>query len=347
MAAQRFVFALVVPLLMMGMACGHAGEAPQPQEKLKAIQEHEESSRAGFLGVSTRDLNPSLAKEMKIDAKSGALVTEVVEDSPAEKAGIAEDDVIIEFNGKAIEDASDLVKAVRKTDPGSKVSVVVVRGTQKKTLQATVGKRSAREFAWQHAFTVPEMPRIPAVPHMPRFHVSVFKGGGAQGLNLMGLNSQLREYFGAPEGKGVLVEKVDKRSAARDAGFKAGDVILRMGKEEVENVDDVWEILEDVKGGDSSAVEVLRKGSRLTLQLKVDEEEESDMYHFRSRSGVEDEHELQLLKENSEKLKQNKFKLQQDMKKLQEELRSMGKEIRSRMDMLRKTLNRELRQVIG
>lgn len=347
MAAQRFVVALVVPLLMMGMACGHAGEAPQPQKELKAIQEREESSRAGFLGVSTRDLNPSLAKEKKIDAKSGALVIDVVEDSPAEKAGIAEDDVIIEFNGKAIEDASDLVKAVRKTEPDSKASVVVVRGTQKKTLQATVGKRSAREFAWQQAFTPPEVPRIAAIPHMPRFHVSVFNRGSAQGLHLMGLNSQLREYFGAPEGKGVLVEKVDKRSAAKDAGFKAGDVILRMGKEDVEDVDDIWECLDDVKADDSAEVEILRKGSRLTLRLEVDEEEDMDIYHFRHRPEADDEHELQILKENSQKLKQNKFKLQQDMKQLQEELRSMGKEIRSRMDMLRKTLNRELRQVIG
>ncbi len=347
MAAQRFVVALVVPLLMVGMACGHAGEAPHPQKELKAIQEFEESSRAGFLGVSTRDLNPSLAKEMKIEAKSGALVTDVVEDSPAEKAGIKEDDVIIDFNGKTIEDAGDLVKAVRKTDPGSKATVVVIRGTQKKTLQATVGKRSEREFAWQHGFTVPDIPRIAAVPRMPRFHVSVFRGGSAQGLHLMGLNPQLREYFGAPEGKGVLVEKVDKRSAAKDAGFKAGDVILRVGKEEVEDVDDIWETLDDVKADDSAEVEILRKGSRLTLQLEIDEEEEMDVYRFRHRSERDDEHDVQILKENSEKMKQNRFKLQQDMKKLQEELRSMGKEIRSRMDMLRKTLNRELRQVIG
>jgi hypothetical protein len=176
----------------------------------------------------------------------------------------------------------------------------------------------------------------------------MFTGAGVHGLHLMDLNPQLREYFGAPEGKGVLVEKVGKRSAAKDAGFKAGDVILRVGKEDVEELDDVWKALEDYEEGDSSAVEVLRKGSRLTLQLEIDETDDMGSYFFRQHRGTgDDDDPMRIFENESQMMKHDKLNLEKDLQKLKEELRSMGKEIRGRMDMLRKTLQRELRQVVG
>ena len=343
MLIHRYTLILLLPLVFAGSACGQDGDSPaRTKEHEKSIR----SSDAGYLGVSTQDLRPSQAREMNINAKTGALVIDVVEDSPAEKAGIADDDVIVEFNGKPIDDANDLIKAVRKSDPGSKATLVVVRGSQKKTLEATLGSRPE-----MHTFV---MPRIPHAPRMPHVGVRVFAGASAHGLQLMDLNSQLREYFGAPDGKGVLVEKVDKRSAAKDAGFKAGDVILKVGKEEVEEPGDIWDALEDFKGGDSASVEVLRKGSRLTLHLEIDESEDVDSYYFRSHRGELDEDALESIEEarreyeeQSGLMKKQKFDLQRDMEKLKEELRSVGKEIRSRMDTLRNTLRRELKQVVG
>jgi len=347
MHTQRYIAAFVLPLLVMGMACGQAGETPVPQKEVqkqrqKEIQEAVTYSGSGFLGVSTKDMSPSLAREMNMSTKNGALVTDVVDDSPALKAGIAEDDVIIEFNGTAIDDAGDLIKAVRKADPGSKATVVVVRGTQKKTLQATLGK-----VPESHAFMFQGFPRVPAAPHMPHaVHVRVFRGS-AHGLQLMDLNPQLREYFGAPEGKGVLVEKVEKRSAAKDAGFKAGDVILRVGKDDMEESDDIWEALKDVKGGDSAEVDILRKGSRMTLELEIDKDEDMDSSYFDWDQDSRHDDAIRIFKNESHKMKLDKLRLNEDLKKLQEELRSVGKEIRSRMEKLRNTLDRGLRQVVG
>jgi len=343
MQFQRYSLLLLLPLIFGGSACGQVKETPYPANKdEKTVR----STDIGYLGVSTRDMRPSLAREMNIGTKTGAQVTDVVDESPAEKAGIEDDDVIVEFNGKPVEDANDLIKAVRRSDPGSRATLVVVRGSQKKTLEATLGSRPE-----VHTFV---MPRIPHIPRMPHVGVRVFAGASAHGLQLMDLNSQLREYFGAPDGKGVLVEKVDKRSAARDAGFKAGDVILKVGKEEVEESEDIWDALEDFKGGDSASVEVLRKGSRLTLHLEIDESEDMDSYFFRSHRGGLDEEALESIEEarreyedQSGLMKKEKFHLQRDMEKLKEELRSVGKEIRSRMDTLRNTLRRELKQVVG
>ena len=90
------------------------------------------------------------------------------------------------------------------------------------------------------------------------------------GLTLSDLNRQLGEYFGAPEGKGVLVQEVEPKSAGERGGFKAGDVILTAGKKDVEDIEDVAEALEGVKEGDKVEFGVLRKGAHVTLTAESD-----------------------------------------------------------------------------
>ena len=84
------------------------------------------------------------------------------------------------------------------------------------------------------------------------------------GLGLMELNPQLGKYFEAPEGKGVLVESVKEGSAAEKAGFRAGDVILKIGDKNVEKIRDVHKQLSKYEEGDKANFEILRKGTRMT-----------------------------------------------------------------------------------
>jgi C-terminal processing protease CtpA/Prc len=130
-----------------------------------------------------KDVNERIAKKEKLDSEEGAFVDEVVEDSPADSAGIKEGDVIVEFNGKKLFDADDLVKAVQKTVPGTKLNLVVIRDGEKKILQITVGKR--REMKHRMFGNVPSLP-----------DVRVFIGNHILGLQLITLNEQLGEYFG-------------------------------------------------------------------------------------------------------------------------------------------------------
>ena len=103
------------------------------------------------------------------------------------------------------------------------------------------------------------------------------------GANLRPLSEQLAEYFQAPSGKGVLVESVEEESAAEKAGMKAGDVIVNIGGESVEDLSDVWEILSDYDEGEKVDIEVIRKGSRNKLSLEIVEGDEgSSFYHYRS-----------------------------------------------------------------
>ncbi|MEX2089838.1 MAG: PDZ domain-containing protein, partial [Bacteroidota bacterium] len=221
-------------------------------------QDRKASSRPGWLGVSIQDITPGLKKSMDLKTDEGALVAEVTEKSPAEEAGVMDGDVILQFGTRQVEDTYDLQRAVSKAEPGTEVSMVVLRKGEKKTLSVTVGKAPrSRSFAF-------------AMPRGGR--VEVFGRTNLQGLRLRELNEQLAEYFGAPEKKGVLVEEVDQESAAGKAGIKAGDVIVQVGKKKIDEIRDVSRALGAYDEGEKVDVEVLRKGARKTVSLEVGEE---------------------------------------------------------------------------
>ncbi len=320
---------LLLPLLLSGSACSTAGEGPRKEARIR-LRSAEDGHR-GYLGVAIQDLRPAQAKEMKLGVKTGALVTEVVDESPAAEAGIMEHDVIVEFNKTTIDDAGELTQAVRAVEPGIKTTVTVVRKDQKKTLAVTVG-----------ALPVPQALRqLHEVP-VPPVHVNVFSSMHAvNGLTLMDLNPQLAEYFGAPAGKGVLVEEVQKRSAAKEAGFKAGDVIMKVADEEITEPGDVHSALAEMKEGDSVAVAVLRRGTPLTLRMEVDAAPAAGFFYRHGTPavphGAPDMKVFQL----------DRMKLQQDLRHLQEELRSVGREIRGRVEKLRNTVKKELHSAMS
>jgi S1-C subfamily serine protease len=318
---------LVTTLVVAGISCGRAQPAPEPPRKPAASGQ---STQKGWLGVSVGDVDAGAAKRPKLKAASGALVRDVVEDSPAAAAGIEDDDVIIEFNGKAIADADDLVTAVRKAKPGETVPVVVARLDQKKSLQVKIGKLPATEH--HLAVTLPHVPRI------PQFHMMLSHGSEMCGLQMMNLNSQLGEYFGTPYGKGVLVERVNGKSAAAKAGFKAGDVIVKLGKEEIGQTDDLWSAMEEYSEGDTATFQILRKGSNLLVAMRVPEEEGNHFKFFRREFREAPE-------EDSDNFWFDNRQFQEEMKHLQQGLRGMGQEIRTKMQGLREKLGRELRQV--
>jgi len=326
MKTYACVVMLIATLAVAGISCSRAQPAHESPRKPTAS---DQSKQKGWLGVSLGDVDAEAAKHSKMKATSGALVREVVEDSPAATAGIEDDDVIIEFNGKAIADADDLVSAVRKAKPGDTVPVVVARHDQKKTLQVTIGKLP--EAQRRLAVTIPRVPRIPPI------HMKMLHGSEMCGLQLMDLNSQLGEYFGAPYGKGVLVERVKGKSAGANAGFKAGDVIVKLGKEEIGQTEDLWSAMEDFSEGDTATFQILRKGTNLMLALKVPEEEGDRFNIFRREFHDAPE-------EDSHNFWFDNGRFREEMKHLQQELHGMGREITTKMHGLREKLERELRQ---
>jgi C-terminal processing protease CtpA/Prc len=321
--------ALMLALAVAGENAQAQGKAEQKRSAKKASSD---ASGKGWLGVSIQDVTPRLARERNLKTKTGALVSDVMEESPAEKAGLKEDDVIVEFQGKAIEDAGELTDAVRATAPETAASVTLYRGEEKKTLTVTVGKNRSRSYAY--SYTIPPVPhiRVPA-PRIPR--IQMFMSDELFGLSLTDLKGQLGEYFGAPDGRGVLVQEVERKSAADNAGFKAGDVIVKVGTDQVETTRDIMEAVEEVKEGAKVEFGVIRKGSPATLTVEADELPHSRLERLH--------HEL----DDHGRSEFHRGEFQKQMEMLKRELKSAGQSLRLRMDHLRETLRRELRNVIS
>ncbi|HEX9658163.1 MAG TPA: PDZ domain-containing protein [Bacteroidota bacterium] len=301
----------------------------------------DDSDGKGWLGVSIQDMTESLAKSMDVQTKEGALVNDVVDESPAEKAGLEDEDIIVEFDGAAIASANDLIKAVRKTKPGTKVNVTVMRDKKKVMASATIDK-APKERSFAYSFSHPRAPRPPREPRPPRAFVWR-NGSGSHGLVLEELNEQLAEYFEAPNKRGVLVEEVKKESAAEKAGFRAGDVIIKAGTQSVEDVHDVTSELSEHKKGEKVDFEVVRKGSRKTLSLEVQSTEHSFLFdsphgmHWESGDGDDDEEfflndDLDEMKIELENIKPELERIKPELEKIKPELDRMRIEIKEKVN---------------
>jgi membrane-associated protease RseP (regulator of RpoE activity) len=239
-----------------------AGDANAQQAKEKT------GTQKGWLGVAIQDITSQMEKAMDLKSRDGALVGDVERKSPAEAAGIKEGDIIIQFDGKNIGDTNDLQKAVAGTKPESKVSVVVMRKGEKKTLDVVVGKQ-------------PSKLKMVAVTPRGTGNFNVFFGAeNYQGMSLRELNDQLGQYFGVPEGSGVLVWEVEKGSAADKAGVKAGDVLTTIGKKKIKGLRDVGRALGIYDEGEKAELDVVREGTHQSLSLEVQEGEENEGHHF-------------------------------------------------------------------
>jgi C-terminal processing protease CtpA/Prc len=323
-----------------------AGSAPafSQEEKAKEKEKQEkklvvtvETSRQAWLGVSLTDMNAEMAKEKGIKAEEGAFIRDVVEDSPAEKAGFEPGDVIVEFNGRTIYDADDLTKAVRKAEPGSTVKAIVLRKDQKKAIQVKLGKTPKNSLA--RSFSM----GVPVAPHWPGHSMRYFMARTSEfsGLSMQTLNAQLAEYFEVPGGEGVLVDRVKKGSAGARAGLKAGDVILKVGDREVSEVSDVWEAVDDAGKQEKTPLEILRKGKKQTLSMEIEKKE----WKVRSRSGDHAEDMDIHIREEVPEMEIERNALKLEMEHLQQGLRGVGREISTKMREAQRQLREELRRI--
>ena len=204
----------------------------------------------GYLGVSIQDVNPKIAKQFGLDKAQGALVGDVVSDSPADQAGIKSGDVIVRFDGKAVENSTMLRHRAAETAVGKNVEVELVRDKQPLKLN----------------LKVVEQPK-----DMTASSGSV-KGEGKSttlaGLEVRDITSEAARQLNLPRGtKGVLVSQVEVGSAAEEAGVQAGDVIIELNRKPVRNIEDFQRLSKSIGKNDSSLLLIVRQGSRLFIAI--------------------------------------------------------------------------------
>jgi serine protease Do len=225
-----------------------------------------------FLGVGVADIDGDRAKALKLKEEHGVEVTRVEPDSPAEKAGLKVNDVVVEYNGQRVEGTEQFVRLVRETPPGRTAKLTVSRGGTVQTIAAVIGSRKAMTFTapqgdWGGMLRGMPIPDV-QIPDVPKPMMSW--RSGRLGIDGESVDSQLAEYFGVKEG--VLVRNVMRDSAAAKAGLKAGDVITKIDDSHVTSPREITSVLRGMRDKKTATVTLVREKREMTLTVTFDEE---------------------------------------------------------------------------
>jgi len=236
----------------------------------RELQEHGKVRR-GWLGVGIGPMTKETAEAMGIDFVKGAIINRVEPDSPAEAGGVQVGDIIVEWDGKAVDGPNSLSRVVKRTMIDQPVDVVVIRGGERVTLSVTTGELK-QEFLEQ-------------------------PGGGdggndeggdsgnsyelVEGMELAPMNDRLRRRYRIDgEMEGVVVTRVARRSPAYRAGIRPGAVIMRVNQQRVDSPADVANIVEAAREADRERVLVLvnlnGNSAHIPLRLLREREQEEE-----------------------------------------------------------------------
>ncbi|HEY0722271.1 MAG TPA: DegQ family serine endoprotease [Gammaproteobacteria bacterium] len=205
----------------------------------------------GWLGVLIQDVTRDLAESFGMKTPSGALVSKVLDESPAAKAGLKTGDVILEFDGKAINRSSDLPPLAGHAPIGSTVKLKILRNGKTQTVQVKVAE-------------------LPSEEKLAEASTTEKKGKADRlGLTVADLNAEQRKALEI-ERNGVLVQEIEEGAAA-EAGIRRGDVILKINGNDVDNVAQLRKLVEGLPAGKSVPVLVQRRNGPIFLALRVPE----------------------------------------------------------------------------
>jgi len=233
-----------------------------------AMAEKYSSVKSSWMGVYTQEIDDDIIEAFDLDRTTGALVVDVVDDSPADKAGLRAKDIIISYNGEKVTGSEELIDLVRHSDIGQKIEIVYDRNGKEKTTTVEIGRRpkspdTDRDMAFWNG------------THAPHIINRNFAYSAASdsyiGTAIQDLNDQLGDYFGVKDGEGVLITEIFKDSPAEEAGLKAGDVIVGVDGENVAESRDLIDIIADKEEGDVVDITYLRKGAKNSVKVTVDE----------------------------------------------------------------------------
>ncbi|HYK88929.1 MAG TPA: PDZ domain-containing protein [Acidobacteriota bacterium] len=193
----------------------------------------------------------------------GILVTQILEDGPAQRAGLAPRDIIQKWNGSNIQDARQLIQLVQNTEIGSKVSLQVFRQGKTLTITPLIQARKQSESPGRFVFNFPGVVSVPGQEgaiDLPRPRV---------GIETVQLTRQLADFLQMPGQSGLLVLKVDQRAAAHQAGVMVGDVILAVDGEHISDPQVFSSHIQSRGWGGRLILKLLRKGVERTLTIHL------------------------------------------------------------------------------
>jgi serine protease Do len=273
---MRRLFVISIVLLPL-LAIFSQASQNAPVDSQPWVFASEESGTSSYLGVDIADVTTDRLNTLKLKEEKGVEVTMVDQDAPAGKAGIKEHDVILTMNGNAVESGAQLRRMIHETPPGRVVTLGLSRDGQPMTVKVQLADKH-KEFAFappksgDFHVQIPEI-HVPDID-IPAMHMIMVTSSARSGLTVENITPQLGEFFGLKNGNGVLVRSVEKGSRAERAGFRAGDVIVKVNTQQVHDTSDFAHAVRD-RNGNSVNVAVMRDKKEQTLTLSLPERKDS------------------------------------------------------------------------
>jgi serine protease Do len=202
----------------------------------------------GWLGVAIQNVDQALAESFGLDKPAGALVAQVTQGSPADKAGVASGDIIVEFNGRTVDYSSALPPMVGSVTPGSRIPMQVLRNGSMQTLDVTIEP-------------LDEGQKVSSVAPVNQMDQSRL------GVEVAEVPADMAEQMGI--NSGVVVSAIDPEGAAAKAGIREGDVILSLNRNEIENVRQLETLVSEAPANEAIPVLVQRERSPTFLALTL------------------------------------------------------------------------------
>ena len=274
MRKYTMISAVILPLLL---TFSHAAQNWSVDDSNHAwVFPSDEGSTTAYLGVDIADVTTDRLSALKLKEEKGVEVTMVDQDAPAGKAGIKEHDVILSMNGSPIDSKAQLQRMIHETPPCRVVTLGLSREGQPLTLKVQLADKH-KEFAFNGPkpnihVNVPEM-HIPDID-IPAINMVMVTSSARSGLMVENITPQLGDFFGVRNGNGVLVRSVEKGSRAEKAGFRAGDVVVKVNGQAVHDTSDFSHGVKS-RSGDSVNVVIMRDKKEQTLTLSLPPRKES------------------------------------------------------------------------
>jgi membrane-associated protease RseP (regulator of RpoE activity) len=344
-----------------------------------------------YLGVHISDLTPELVSSLRLNDITGVVVQSIDHDGPACKAGIRNNDVIVSVAGTPVRNIQEMVAVMNNMAAGSVANIAIVRDGSPQNVKVTLGNRKN----WMAATPAP-MPNsamakagpvakgfvapMPPVAYPADVDVPLMTPASARrGIVVEGLSTQLAEFFGVPNGQGVLVRNVQRGSWGANAGLKAGDVIVKIDGQAIRDLADWRRSMNIINGKTSFSIirekheQVVEMAVPTSGELRLGEDWDSfepDMSAFNrqmelSRPEIEKQTEAMMfsndelekmqrdveksvakgmhkeLKHETKELKHQTKELQKSMKQLEPELRKQTQEIQKQMELMRPEIEKQ------
>ncbi len=245
------VIGINTAIVAHGQGIGFAIPSNMAKEIMAQLKAHGRVIR-GWLGILIQPVTPDIAKSMGLKEAKGALVADVMKHSPADKAGLKRGDVIVEFNGKPVNDWHELPRMVAATKPGTTAKLLVIRHGHTRPVKVTVGE--LKETGGKLAKAAPSK-TIEAT----------------LGMSVQKLTPELAKSLGLEDAKGLVITAVEPGGPADEAGLRRGDVILEAAQKPVNSVAQLKALASKLHPGQGLLLLIRRGGTTLFVVVKARE----------------------------------------------------------------------------